>query len=75
MPTILQFSSEDRLTKYQICQVFAEIMGLSMDGLVANLAGNDPKAVAQRPYDTHLSTRALKDLGIDVSTMDFKAWW
>lgn len=75
LPTILQFSSEDRLTKYQICQVFAEIMGLSMDGLVANKAGNDPTATAQRPYDTHLSTRALKDLEIDVSTMDFKAWW
>jgi S-adenosylmethionine synthetase len=75
LPTILQFSSEDRLTKYQICEIFADIMGLPMHGLVANKDGNDPKAAAQRPYDTHLSTRSLKDLGIDVSTMDFKAWW
>lgn len=74
-PTILQFSSEDRLTKYQICEILAEIMGLPMGGLVANKEGNDPNAAAQRPYDTHLSTKGLKDLGIDVSTTDFRAWW
>jgi dTDP-4-dehydrorhamnose reductase len=75
LPSILQFSSEDRMTKYEICQIFAEIMGLPMGGLVANKEGNDPKAAAQRPYDTHLSTRELKNLGINVSTMDFKMWW
>ncbi len=75
LPTILHFSSEDRLTKYQICEIFAEIMGLPVGGLVPSKEGNDPNAAAQRPYDTHLSTRGLKNLGIDVSTMDFKAWW
>lgn len=75
LPTILQFSSEDRMTKYQICEIFAEIMGLPVGGLVANKEGDDPDAAAQRPYDTHLSTKELRDLGIDVSTMDFKAWW
>ena len=75
LPTILQFTSEDRLTKYEICEIFAEIMGLPMSGLVANKEGNDPNAAAQRPYDTHLSTKELQKLGIDVSTMDFKAWW
>jgi dTDP-4-dehydrorhamnose reductase len=75
LPTILQFSSEDKLTKYEICEIFAEIMGLSMSGLMANKEGNDPNAAAQRPYDTHLSTKDLQKLGIDVSTMDFKAWW
>lgn len=74
LPSILQFSSEDRMTKYEICKVFAEIMGLPIGGLVAN-KGNDPNAATQRPYDTHLSTKVLKDLGIDVSTMDFTAWW
>lgn len=75
LPTVLQFSSEDRLTKYQICEIFADIMGLPMSGIVANKEGNDPKAAAQRPYDTHLSTKDLKELGINVSTVDFKAWW
>jgi S-adenosylmethionine synthetase len=75
LPTLLQFSSEDKFTKYEICQLFAEIMGLPLDGMLANTEGNDPKAVTQRPYDCHLSNRALKDLGINTSTMDFKGWW
>lgn len=75
LPRILQFSSEDKMTKYEICQVFGEIMGLSTSGIEANTVGNDPNASVQRPYDCHLSTQALKDLGIDVSTNDFRAWW
>ena len=75
LPKVLQFSSEDCFTKFEICQVFAEVMGLSLDGMVADKAGNDPNASVQRPYDTHLSNQALKDIGINVGTQDFKAWW
>ena len=50
-------------------------MGLPLDGLIANTEGNDPNASVQRPYDCHLSSQALKDLGIDVQTQDFVAWW
>ncbi|POR35669.1 Methionine adenosyltransferase 2 subunit beta [Tolypocladium paradoxum] len=75
LPQVLHFSSEDRMTKYEICQRFGEIMGLSMASIEANTEGNDPNAAAQRPYDCHLSTKRLKDLGIDVSTCDFTAWW
>lgn len=75
IPPILQFSSETRMTKYEICQTFGEIMDLSIANIEPNTEGNDLNASVQRPYDCHLSTNALKDLGIDVSTMDFKAWW
>ena len=75
LPKILQFSSEDRMTKYQICQVFADIMGLSLDRMVANKEGGAQDGEAQRPYDTHLSSQSLKDLGISTRTMDFTAWW
>ncbi|KAI9852005.1 MAG: hypothetical protein M1838_002128 [Thelocarpon superellum] len=77
LPRILQFSSEHRVTKYRICQIFAEILGLPLDEkrLVPNAQGNDPHAAVQRPYDCHLSTRELKSLGIDVRTVDFTAWW
>ena len=75
LPKILQFSSEDRFTKYEICHLLAEIMGLPLHGMVANKEGNGPKASVQRPYDTHLSTKALRDLGIDIGTQDFQAWW
>ncbi|KAB5575519.1 RmlD substrate binding domain-containing protein [Coniochaeta sp. 2T2.1] len=75
LPRVLQFSSEDKYTKYEICQVFGEIMGLNIDRIVPNTQGNDPNASVQRPYDCHLSTKALKSLGIDVSTQDFIGWW
>jgi S-adenosylmethionine synthetase len=75
LPQILQFSSEDKFTKYEMCQVFGEIMGLSIAGIEANTEGNDPNSPVQRPYDCHLSTRALKDMGVDVSTQDFTSWW
>jgi S-adenosylmethionine synthetase len=76
LPEILQFSSEDRMTKYEICQKFSEITGLSLDGLVADKDGGKPGPDGTlRPYDCHLDTSELKKLGIDVSTVDFVAWW
>lgn len=75
LPQILQFSSEDKMTKYEICEKFGEIMGLSIQRIEANTEGNDPNASVQRPYDCHLSTKGLKDLGIDISTCDFEGWW
>lgn len=75
LPKILQFSSEDKYTKYEMCQLFAEIMGLNIENVEPNTQGNDPNSSVQRPYDCHLSTKALKDIGIDVSTQDFEGWW
>jgi dTDP-4-dehydrorhamnose reductase len=72
---ILQFSSEDRMTKYEICSVFGEIMGLPVDGFEPDREGGKAKDGTVRPYDCHLDTSGLKDLGIDVSTVDFVAWW
>ena len=60
------------MTKYQICTVLAEDRGLPLDGMVANKEGGGG---VQRPYDTHLSSQSLKDIGIDTGTMDFTAWW
>lgn len=75
LPKVLQFSSEDKYTKYQICRVFGEIMGLNIDRIEPNAQGKDPNSSVQRPYDCHLSTAALKSVGIDVSTQDFVGWW
>lgn len=76
LPNILQFSSEDKMTKYEICEKFAEIMGLPMDGLLPDKDGGKPGPDGTlRPYDCHLDTSELKKLGIDVATVDFIAWW
>ncbi|MCJ1285885.1 hypothetical protein MMC26_005227 [Xylographa opegraphella] len=72
LPKILQFSSEDRYTKFEICRLLAEILDLPLEGMVGvKEAGTG----VQRPYDTHLSTKALKELGVPVWTQDFKGWW
>ena len=75
LPRILQFSSEDRLTKFEICELLADILGLPLAGMTANKQGNDPAASVQRPYDCHLSTEELRAVGISVRTQDFRAWW
>lgn len=75
LPKILHFSSEDRFTKFEICQLLAEIMGLPLDGMVPIEDGNAPAGGVQRPYDTHLSSKALQELGLDVQTQNFKDWW
>lgn len=74
MPRTFQFSAEEAMTKYGMCQVLADVMGLPMGGMVANKKGNEPGGV-QRPYDTHLTTDELKAVGVDVMAQDFKAWW
>ncbi|KAI5780888.1 RmlD-like substrate binding domain-containing protein [Geopyxis carbonaria] len=74
LPRVLQFSAEERMTKYEICQTMAEIMGLPLTHMVPNDT-NDPNAAVQRPYDCHLSTQVLKDIGISVDTIPFKGWW
>ncbi|KAL8769406.1 MAG: hypothetical protein Q9209_004634 [Squamulea sp. 1 TL-2023] len=73
MPRILQFSAEQRFTKYQMCEVFAEILGLPLSGMIGK--GEDKEAEVARPYDTHLSTKVLRDIGVDVRTVDFRDWW
>jgi hypothetical protein len=50
-------------------------MGLSTASIEPNAQGNDPNASVQRPYDCHLSTKALRDLGIEVWANDFRGWW
>jgi S-adenosylmethionine synthetase len=75
LPSILQFSSEDKMTKWEICKIFSDIMGLPLDGMEPYRQESEPKDGVRRPYDCHLDTSALKDLGIDVDTVDFRTWW
>jgi S-adenosylmethionine synthetase len=75
LPRVLQFSSEDRMTKWEIVQVFAEIMGLPLDGMEAFVPEEKSEAGVKRPYDCHLDTGALKELGVNVGTVNFRFWW
>jgi dTDP-4-dehydrorhamnose reductase len=75
LPQVLQFSSEDKMTKWDMCKIFSEILSLPIEGLVPFKPEETPKDSVKRPYDCHLDTSILKDLGIDVHTADFRTWW
>lgn len=75
LPSILQFSAEDKMTKWDIVKTFGDIMGLPLDRMEPFAPEDNPKDGVQRPYDCHLDTSVLKDLGINVGTVDFRTWW
>jgi S-adenosylmethionine synthetase len=77
LPQILQFSGQKQYTKWEMVQVFAEILGLPIDNLEAYDPSKEPQAegATQRPYDSHLEIAGLKELGVEVSNQDFVAWW
>jgi S-adenosylmethionine synthetase len=81
LPRILQFSSEQKYTRYGMCEALAEILGMSTDGLErCDQSKEDEQKIeggvrTARPYDSHLDTGALKELGISVNCIDFVPWW
>lgn len=72
---IFAYTAEERMTKYEMCERLAGVLSTDVGKMKANKQGNDPKASVQRPYDCHLSTRELRELGVDVSHMSFDDWW
>ncbi|TID23130.1 NAD(P)-binding protein [Venturia nashicola] len=78
LPRILQFSSSDKYTKYDMAKVFADILGLPTDKIEAwdpTKDDEEGKSTTVRPYNTQLDTNALKDLGISTASLNFVAWW
>lgn len=77
LPRILQFTSEDSMTKWEMTQKLGDIMNLPVDNIYPDReSGKQPASDGTlRPYDCHLDTAELRNLGIDVSTVDFVAWW
>ena len=63
------------MTKWQICQAFADIMGLPLDGFEPYTPDAEPNDGTVRPFDCHLDTSVLQQLGINISTVDFRTWW
>lgn len=78
LPRVLQFSSSDKYTKYDMAKVFADILGLPTDKIEAwdpTKDDEEAKSTTVRPYNTQLDTSALKELGISTASLNFVAWW
>ena len=62
------------MTRYEIALKFAEILGLPTDHLV-KVDTWDENVSVKRPLDAQMDVGRLKDLGINLRTVDFEGWW
>ena len=73
-PEILHFSASEKMTKYDMAVKFAEILGVPTDHLV-RVDSIDEKTAVNRPRDCQLDVGRLKELGVNVQTVEFESWW
>ena len=71
---ILHFSASEMLTKYSMACVFAEILGTTPDHLKKVDQIGETKTLS-RPKNVELDVGCLKELGVNVETVDFRRWW
>ncbi|KAJ2002306.1 hypothetical protein GGI04_003397, partial [Coemansia thaxteri] len=75
---IFHFTAAEKMTKYDMCRVFARLLEIADDGLAHVIpVAEKPAAeqLASRPDNTHLTTTALEEIGINVSCVRFEQWW
>ncbi|KAJ2627816.1 hypothetical protein H4R22_004209 [Coemansia sp. RSA 1290] len=72
---IFHFSAKEELTKYQMCQAFAQILKLKDLNGITPITEKPKEPVATRPDNCQLSTEALEEIGINVSFVPFCQWW
>ncbi|KAK9493052.1 hypothetical protein V1508DRAFT_417211 [Lipomyces doorenjongii] len=75
VPSILHFSATQKYTKYEICQLFGELLGVPTCHLKKVDAVSKADSNVIRPHDCCLSNKGLMELGIDCSHVDFVTWW
>jgi len=79
IPPILHYSAAEPFTKYEICLVFAKILGLPHGHIVPDAEPPSGQAAATRPRDCQLYTRETEDLRIggeaSLGLSLFEEWW
>ncbi|KAI8808118.1 hypothetical protein BJ742DRAFT_748021 [Cladochytrium replicatum] len=71
---VYQFSAKEKLSKYEMCEIFAGILNVPIAHIEAVVEQNKVAAVT-RPHDCQLSTARLESEGFDVSYVPFKRWF
>jgi len=76
LPPVIHYSAEEPFTKYEICLVFARILGIPHAHIIPD-AGPPPPGSTPRPRDTRLYLRETEDLGVEggLGTGGFEEWW
>jgi S-adenosylmethionine synthetase len=75
LPPILHYSANESFTKYQMCKIFADILGLNHMNHIKPVSTPPTGAGAtSRPYNCHLSTTETEKL-LPLECTGFKSWW
>lgn len=76
LPPILHYSSPEPFTKYEICLIFAKILGVGHEHIVPDSEAPKGEAAVSRPKDCHLSTSVIENtLKMDVGARGFEEYW
>jgi len=76
LPPILHYSAPEPFTKYEMCLVFARILGAPHAHIVPDTS-EPPPGATPRPRDTQLYVRETEELGVEggLGTTGFEEWW
>jgi len=78
IPPILHYSAEEPFTKYEMCLIFAKILGLPHGHIIPDAEAPKGDAATSRPRDCRLYTRETEDLMDKVGGLGwtpFEEWW
>jgi S-adenosylmethionine synthetase len=78
IPPILHFSTAEPFTKYEMCLIFAKILGLPHTHIVPDAEPPSGASAASRPKNCQLYTKETEDLVEKEGGMEtclFEEWW
>jgi S-adenosylmethionine synthetase len=74
LPPIIHYSAAEPFTKYEMCLVFAKILGLPHGHIVPDAKG---EAAVTRPRESQLHVGETEALGVEggLGCEGFEEWW
>ncbi|KAF8524398.1 hypothetical protein BU17DRAFT_74842 [Hysterangium stoloniferum] len=77
LPTIVHYSGAEPFTKYEICLIFANILGLPHSHIIPDASPPTGTGATTRPRDCHLECRETEALAVEggLGLSGFEEWW
>ncbi|KAJ7100203.1 hypothetical protein B0H15DRAFT_819132 [Mycena belliarum] len=77
IPPILHYSGAEPFTKYEMCLIFAKILGCPHGHIVPDAEPPTGPGATTRPRDCKLYTKETEDLGLEdgLGLSLFEEWW